>query len=194
MYLKSGAVILDSDLYLLEDVLHPLEEALIKINEKIEIAKKEAKDLDSSGLLDTGEHIIGLAFTACQKYISSTFRQSGLKKENAFKLGPNHSSGESYAYIINAAANYWKHCDEWEIITAASVPDSEMMEVIIRDYERLENIAQRTVNTIENASSWSSYTCSNVLAAITSAEKISTLALIPILLEWRKTLINSKVS
>jgi hypothetical protein len=194
MYLIFDSGILDDDMSLLEYVLQPLEEALIKINEKIEIAKIEARDLDATGLLDRGEHLIGLAFTACQKYMSSTFRQSGFKKEAAFKLGQNHSSGESYAYIIHAVANYWKHCDEWKTTTAILVSDSEMMEIIIRDYELLEKIAKRTVNTIEKVSSWADYTCANVLAAITDTEKLSVLALIPILLEWRDTLINSKNS
>lgn len=191
MYLKFDSGVLDDDMSLLEDVLRPLEEALIKINEKIELAKKESRDLDSSGLLDKGEHIIGLSFTACQKYMSSTFRQSGLSKETAFKLGQKHISGESCVYIINAVANYWKHCDEWKTFTAISVPDSEMMEIIIRDYECLENIAKRTVNTIEKVSSWADYTCANVLAAITDTEKLSVIALIPILLEWRNALISS---
>lgn len=192
MYFETDSDVVDLDISLLEDVLQPLEDALIKINEKIEIAKKESIDLDSSGLLDTGEHIVGLAFTACQKYMSSTFRQSGLKKEAAFKLGGNTTSGVSYVYIINAGANYWKHCDEWETITAVSVPDSEMVEIIARDYDRLEKIAKRTINTIQNASSWGDYTCSNLLAAITTTETLSFLPLIPILLEWRNALIDAE--
>lgn len=192
MFIISDAEILDLDITLLEDVLRPLDEALIRINERVEIAKNESSDLDSSGLFDTGEHIIGLAFTACQKYMSSTFSKSGIKKEDALNCGPKHVSGERCARIIHAAANYWKHCDEWDKITAVPIPDSQMMQVITRDYGRLENRQKLAINTIENVSSWSDYTLSNVLIEITLTNKLSVLELIPILLEWRNALISNE--
>lgn len=184
MYLKLGSAILDYDVDLLKDVLNALEDALIKVDDEI----KKSSDPDSLGLFDRGEHIIGLAFTACQKYISSTFGQSGLEKQKAIKLGPMNQHGESYVSIINAVANYWKHCDEWETITALPKSDSEMVEIVVRDYARLDTRSKTTINTIEKASSWSDYTCSNALAAITKTERISVLALIPILVEWRNAI------
>jgi len=53
-------------------------------------------------------------------------------------------------------------------------------------------MASNTINTIEMVTPWADYTCSNVLASITSTNKLTLLALIPFLEEWRDEL--SKLS
>ena len=38
-----------------------------------------------------------------------------VEKANAFSVGPCHKSGQRIAAIINHAANYWKHKEEWPL-------------------------------------------------------------------------------
>ena len=32
----------------------------------------------------------------------------------ALDLGPKHRCGKTFAALVNAAANHWKHCTEWD--------------------------------------------------------------------------------
>ncbi|GAB3432819.1 hypothetical protein GCM10027395_23330 [Giesbergeria sinuosa] len=73
----------------------------------------QASDGDSYGLFDTMEHIVGLAMVAGQTYIATACGAIGVEKSNALKMGPAHSAGRTKVEIINHAANYWKHNNEW---------------------------------------------------------------------------------
>ena len=69
-------------------------------------------DPDTFGLIDQYEQFLGIGFAVCQTFLSSIHR--GKDKGATFVKGPFHSSGKSYAQIVNACANYWKHNDEWD--------------------------------------------------------------------------------
>jgi hypothetical protein len=108
LILEDGSVA-DYDLDLLADVLAVQDR---------ELAARSAEagavqDPDAFGIFDRMEHATGLGFVACQTYMTSTYAQAGVRKSEALRLGPQHSSGESVVQAITHAANYWKHRDEW---------------------------------------------------------------------------------
>jgi hypothetical protein len=75
------------------------------------------EDMDregDSGLLGYAEYFAGMGFVAGQRYITSVRGLFKIGKQQALAFGPEFSSGVSYAQLINAAANYWKHSDEWD--------------------------------------------------------------------------------
>ena len=46
--------------------------------------------------------------------MSSVCGNLGVSKGKALASGPSHSSGNTKAQIVNHAANYWKHNNEWD--------------------------------------------------------------------------------
>ena len=82
-----------------------------------EVVRKslDCEDADQFGYFDVAEHITGLGFVACQTYIATVCGGIGADKSDALKKGPQHSGGLSKAQIINHAANYWKHNNEWAL-------------------------------------------------------------------------------
>ncbi len=144
MYLKFDDGFNDYDLDFVRDLFSLLDEWLDRLQERID----ECFDPDQWGLFDEAEYIAGMGFVACQRYLASTYGSNDLRKDVALELGPHHSGGESYASILHAAANYWKHVDEWD----ASAK-------ITRDVAQLNDRQQRTIRIIESVTSWSDYTC-----------------------------------
>ncbi len=62
------------------------------------------------------ESVVGLGFVACQQYLNTTYSQlarPGQKRWQVVASPPRHSCGKSFASIVDAAANYWKHHGEW---------------------------------------------------------------------------------
>jgi len=96
-------------LELLRDLVQLIDQQIEKINHLC----SEVDDPDSIGYFDRGEHVIGLGFVACQTFMSSVYGKLGISKRDALAIGPSHSSGNTKAQIINHAANYWKHNNEW---------------------------------------------------------------------------------
>ena len=72
-------------------------------------------DPDGSGVFDQMESIAGLGFVACQTYLAATYSQVRLAKNRALTFGPTHFSGISIVALLNHAANFWKHRDEWSL-------------------------------------------------------------------------------
>lgn len=83
----------------------------------IELAGKsvEANTPDELGYLDSMEYLTGLGFVTCQYYMCAVYGSIGVNKKVALQMGPFHVNGESIACIVNAAANYWKHNNEWPL-------------------------------------------------------------------------------
>lgn len=73
----------------------------------------EAEDADAYGYFDTMEHLIGLAMVAGQTYVATVCGAIAVEKRSALKKGPSCSGGKTKVEIINHAANYWKHNNEW---------------------------------------------------------------------------------
>jgi len=79
----------------------------------IRIDISRSSDPESDGLLNRGEYFIGIAFVAIQQHFVDTLLFTGINKDKAYKLGSLHSSGVTYATLINCSANWWKHEAEW---------------------------------------------------------------------------------
>jgi hypothetical protein len=76
------------------------------------IAKDMNQDHDS-GLFGDAEYLTGIGFAVGQRYITSTCGMLDVNKQEALLLGPKLPNGTTYTSVINSAANYWKHSDEW---------------------------------------------------------------------------------
>lgn len=109
VYLKVGDEYADGEMALLADLLAMIDNELFQVQAHIEASK----DTESDGLLDRGEYFVGIGFTAIQQYFTDTLTLEKFDKKTALDIGPQHSSGYSFAYAINALANYWKHSAEW---------------------------------------------------------------------------------
>jgi len=73
----------------------------------------EVDDADSFGYFDSAEHATGLGLVACQTYMAAVYGTLGVEKRRALTFGPKHLGGLPKVQIINHAANYWKHNNEW---------------------------------------------------------------------------------
>jgi hypothetical protein len=80
-----------------------------------EILRKsmEVSDPDNVGLFDSAEHTTGLSLVACQTYMATVYGNLRIAKQRALNFGPKHDGGLTKVQIINHAANYWKHNNEW---------------------------------------------------------------------------------
>ena len=108
--LRMVNVLIQCDLELLKELVQLIDQQIEKI---CQLCSK-VDDPDSFGYFDSAEHVTGLGFVACQTFMSSVWGNLGVSKRNALAIGPSHSSGNTKAKIINSAANYWKHNNEWD--------------------------------------------------------------------------------
>jgi hypothetical protein len=173
MYLQLDNGIFDADLHLLQDLFAVLDPRL----ERIQVGITTSFDPDAMGHFDEAEYLCGMGFIACQRYLAATFGSSGISKEKALALGPVHTGGEPIARILNAAANYWKHIEEWDPHSA-----------ILHDQQALQPNQLATIRTIETVAAWDDYTCANLLASLTAPNEPRLHHLLPLLEAWRNQL------
>lgn len=83
------------------------------IVEDLDEATSRTTDPESSGVCDLSEEVLGLGFVACQRFLVAATRCHGREKQTALKMGPHVKGNLTIAQIVNGAANYWKHHDEW---------------------------------------------------------------------------------
>ena len=69
---------------------------------------------------DSAEHATGLGLVACQTYMATVYGTLGVEKRTALKFGPKHLGGLTKVQVINHAANYWKHNNEWALHRTAA--------------------------------------------------------------------------
>jgi hypothetical protein len=163
----------DFDLAFLRDLCALLDSRLDQIQETIDASF----DPDQMGHFDDFEYVVGMGFVACQRYLASTFGPHNVAKKAALSVGPRHSGGETLARILNAAANYWKHSDEW---------DSKS--TVFRNHAGLEPMQLETIRVVETVTPWGDYTCANLLAALTAPDEPRLQSLLPEIEEWRDSL------
>jgi len=173
MYLQFDSGIYDRDLLLLQDLFAILDPRLDRVEGDI----TSSFDPDQMGHFDEAEYLCGMGFVACQRYLAATYGCSGIAKSTALALGPFHNGGEPIARILNSAANYWKHVDEWD-------PYS----VIVYDQHALQANQLATIRTIETVTAWDDYTCANLLVALTAPSEPRFRELLPLLEAWRDQL------
>jgi hypothetical protein len=170
MYIKTEDGFGDGDLGNLENLLALIDGELSLINDQ---ARRSA-DPDSDGLFDRGEYFIGIALTAFQQYITTTYAQFKISKSEALKLPPNINEDLTFIAALNAGANFWKHRDEWGLRTN-----------VLRDIDSLGWQARQTVETIELITPWDDYTLANLIACLTPSGQLRLVELIPQLTKWR---------
>lgn len=156
-------------------------ESLIKLISVIdkhlsEICEKsvEVSDADSFGLFDSAEHAVGLGLVACQTYMAAVYGSLQIEKSRAISFGPKHSGGLTKIQIINHAANYWKHNNEWSLDRTVA-----RRAVIERAFESIGF----PVGT--------DYPLSGVLTELAEPNYASLSPIISILEAWKAELINS---
>ena len=112
MFLRMvDGTIFDFDLQFLREVAQLLDAQL----KRLEAEAKKVEDPDGFGVFDSAEHIVGLGFTACQNYLVATYGSLRVRKDKALGVGPKHRGGCTIAALVNHAANFWKHHDEWSL-------------------------------------------------------------------------------
>jgi len=166
MYITYCNQIIDFDIRFLMELLDFLDRKLDYIQELID----ESFDPDQMGLLDDAEYVIGMGLIGCQRYMTSIYGPRSIPKQDALSIGPYHTGNESIARIIHAAANYWKHGDEW----VSTLPKSKQQ--------------QNTIRIIESVTPIDSYTCVTLLHEITQSQAPRLRSLVPLLKDWRDNL------
>jgi hypothetical protein len=111
MFLIHGDRVLDPDLNLLNEILTVIDRHL----ETVINGWSATAIADELGYFDRIEHVTGLGFVACQAYMTATYGFMNVAKLGSLSKGPRHKSGLSIAELVNHAANYWKHRDEWHL-------------------------------------------------------------------------------
>ena len=101
----------DYDMQFLEELLELLDGHIERLSANV----PEFIDADSWGVHDSTEYTVGLGFVACQSYLAATYGDLKVEKVAALKSGPKHASGRPIVELINHAANFWKHPDEWSL-------------------------------------------------------------------------------
>ncbi len=151
--------------------LYELLELLDSKLHEIEKCISESIDPESDGLLDRGEYFIGVGFVAIQQHLTDSLIAKGINKKEAYSVGPIHSSGVPSIWVINAAANWWKHEAEW--FKNNNVPKA----------------GEKTEEIIMGISNHKDYALSNVLASFSDSQCLSlTKNVIPHIEEWAKAL------
>lgn len=171
--IKIGDDYADADFALLARHLNLLDVEISQINAAI----TSSRDPESDGHCDAGEYFIGHGFIAIQRYLTATRTGLGISLADALNVPPMLQGGTSLAAALNAAANYWKHVEEW-------------IEALNRsDNADLKGSALKTVQRIETVTPWEEYTCANLLAVLLDGEELELSRLLPAIAEWRHNLI-----
>lgn len=166
MYIKVGGEFGDVDLANLCELLDMLDE---KITEIVSLVSK-SRDPESDGLCDRGEYFVGVGFVAIQQYLNETRSLTGIKKNEAYGLGPVHSTGITYIGLFNYVANWWKHEAEWW--------EKQEDGGLLQD-------GKETAYRVYDAAGTTDYPLSGVLASLCAPESLSLAALVPYLEQWR---------
>jgi hypothetical protein len=170
--IRFGNEYADTDFDLLCRHLNLLDSEVSRINAAI----TSSSDPDSDGLFDAGEYFIGHGFIAIQRYLTSARTGLRVSLPDAFNVPPMLHGGLSLVAAINAAANYWKHVEEWfEILNKSDDSD-------------LNRNALKTLQQIESVTPWEDYTCANLLAALLDGQELELSRLLPPIAEWRHNL------
>ena len=165
----SGKPAIDYDLNVLQEIASVLDERLDAIERQIE----SGAEADWYG--DTAEGFCGVGFVACQQYIVATASWLKVGKGTALGCGPVHPCGDTVASIVNHAANFWKHRDEWVLGNShgPQAKTEEGLESILPDFDK-------------------DYSLTNILANLLPPSKKWRFGeLIPLLVDWRDDL-NAK--
>ena len=167
MFMLIESDVVDFDLGLLVELLEVVDRQIARIEDEV----SRSPDPDGHGQFDRMEAVVGLGFVACQQYINATYPQLASNKFEAIKHPPTLPSGRFAIELINAAANFWKHRDEW---TRPNNRDEERTRAVIDDV----------------TSSTADYVMSNVLYELVRPQPLRFVWITNLLKRWRDLLIS----
>jgi hypothetical protein len=101
----------DDEFRILEELIEVIDGHL----DRLDRAVQTCPDPDAWDLSDPIDAACGLGFAAIQQYLASTAAFRAVDKSKALGCGPALASGQTVAESVNHAANWWKHCDEWQL-------------------------------------------------------------------------------
>jgi hypothetical protein len=137
-----GLLDFDEELDLLIMSLRAIEPLFKKTNSLILEKIRDGEGITSIDLTHRSEFLCGLAFVICQKYIKASLGWIRLDLSTSLKLGKQFNSELSYVQIINAAANYWKHSDEWDTLSFTPA-GNDLFNVNRNDKDKLDPRAKK---------------------------------------------------
>lgn len=175
--LRLGGNVVDYEFGLLEKILALLDTELSKVNSAI----GEAQDPESEGLFDLGEFLIGSGLVAVQRYLNAARADLGFARD-AYDRPPMFNQNITTVRAINAIANYWKHCSDWDEIERNGGDPSE------------RSLSKKTIEDLELLGDLSDYPCANALAAMSPGKDLALSNLSSVLLEWREGLLVGSAS
>ena len=130
--------------------------------------------IDDERIFEIIEHIVGLGFVVLQQYMTVVYGNLQKEKKDALSKEPKHK-GNTFAKIVDASANYWKHNSEW--------PSDKPC----KRKEKIEAIFKMISNG-HSVSVSDPYPLSNILFELSHTEKGQFNAVFKKILEWRDEL------
>jgi hypothetical protein len=176
----------DADLANLTDLLAAFDRLLKKLSAECD----KCPDPDGWGLFDQMDYLAGMGFAACQRYLTTIMGEKGKgRKTELLGRGPKSESfQQAVAKIINAAANHWKHHNEWQIEPLGTT--------------KVDSFNKSTIELLESIDAWNrqsrdlwpkgrnyDYPMGHLLHGLTGDANL--VPLVPSLEAWRDDLIGT---
>ena len=133
--------------------------------------------IDDERIFEIIEHIVGLGFVVLQQYMTVVYGDFKKDKEDALSKEPKHESGNTFAKIVDASADYWKHNGQWPLDTRRNRKGKEDIEAI---FETISTNSPISVNDY--------YPLVNILFELSHTENRQFNAVFKKILEWRNGL------
>ena len=138
----------------------------------------ENSHIDDESIFESIEHIVGLGFVVLQQYMTVVYGNLQKEKEDVLPKGPKHKGGNTFAKIVNASADYWKHNSEWPLDTTRNRKGKEKIEAIFK----MISINGHPVSANDY------YPLVNILFELSHTENRRFSAVFKKILEWRSEL------
>lgn len=133
--------------------------------------------IDDERIFEIIEHIVGLGFVVLQQYMTVVYGDFKKYKKDALSKEPKHESGNTFAKIVDASADYWKHNGEWRLDTDRNRKGKEDIKAIF------ETISINSPVSVDDP-----YPLGNILSELSHTEKGQFNAVFKKILEWRNEL------
>ena len=148
------------------------------IDERIdELISLEEEEEIGEEIFEYIEHIVGLGFVVLQQYMTVVYGDFKKDKTDALSKKPKHESGNTFAKIVDASADYWKHNGQWPLDTRRNRKGKEDIEAI---FETISINSPISVNDY--------YPLVNILSELSHTEKGQFNAVFKKIQEWRNEL------
>ena len=133
--------------------------------------------IDDERIFEIIEHIVGLGFVVLQQYMTVVYGDFKKDKKDALSKEPKHESGNTFAKIVDASADYWKHNGQWPLDTPRNRKGKEDIEAIFK-----------TISINSPISANDAYPLGNILFELSHTEKEQFNAVFKKIQEWRNEL------